>query len=585
MENCDERRALEDRRERRRLILARKPGRDDASALANLAFEMAVLACGTGDLSAARDALAEGAAAGAAGLLGAAEAAEDGAVAEIRWPDGAARRFPAGDSLNPSDWWRALSCALIVRDADALEVLCEPGNVETLTAPAAGFDDFWLPLCRIAAACVRREPVSEQSLIAVEQLLRTERLTRGDPNVLRAQIAPLLPMLGALSVGEGFDAALAEAMNAHRHLYETDPEPYAPYRAQPLEALGLAALARDRGLPFDARGLPESLLAPAGIPSLDVTLVYAIRYAEQAEDPTGFLDLRGFPRARRRHALVMRGADMIAVYELAGRPGVPHARAEFQLAGGSAPVAARALDPGERLLLAEWHARDAAGAATALEYVDQVLAAIPEGVDAVPAAEFVNTRGRKVYELEPGRFRRDRLQAYREGLLRGGRDAAARSAALTSIEVLKSTVTPLLERLCRARDPQLLAELKPRAGDYALVFADPQTAESAREAYDAQWAAAPRLTALRAEFTRLLVHVAPAGMLATDNELSRHFPGGYRALAPKLNPNRVWVCWKFTRPGETTGGVSYDGLAWCDDHWAWFPKPYRVLSGSAARAP
>ena len=45
VENCDERRALEDRRERRRLILARKPGRDDASALANLAFEMAVLAC------------------------------------------------------------------------------------------------------------------------------------------------------------------------------------------------------------------------------------------------------------------------------------------------------------------------------------------------------------------------------------------------------------------------------------------------------------------------------------------------------------------------------------------------------------
>jgi hypothetical protein len=23
---------------------------------------------------------------------------------------------------------------------------------------------------------------------------------------------------------------------------------------------------------------------------------------------------------------------------------------------------------------------------------------------------------------------------------------------------------------------------------------------------------------------------------------------------------------------------AYDGLVWCDDHWAFFPKPYRVLT-------
>jgi hypothetical protein len=66
-------------------------------------------------------------------------------------------------------------------------------------------------------------------------------------------------------------------------------------------------------------------------------------------------------------------------------------------------------------------------------------------------------------------------------------------------------------------------------------------------------------------------------MLASDNELSRPFPGGYRAIAAKLNPNRIWVRWKFCRPGETAG-MAYDGLVWVDDHWAWFPKPYRALA-------
>ena len=46
---------------------------------------------------------------------------------------------------------------------------------------------------------------------------------------------------------------------------------------------------------------------------------------------------------------------------------------------------------------------------------------------------------------------------------------------------------------------------------------------------------------------------------------------------PLLDPHRVWARWKFVRPGEPSG-MAYDGLVWVDDHWAWFPKPYRVLA-------
>ena len=42
-----------------------------------------------------------------------------------------------------------------------------------------------------------------------------------------------------------------------------------------------------------------------------------------------------------------------------------------------------------------------------------------------------------------------------------------------------------------------------------------------------------------------------------------------------LLPGRIWAAWRYVTPGRTAG-LSYDGLTWCDDHWAWFPKPYRL---------
>jgi hypothetical protein len=116
--------------------------------------------------------------------------------------------------------------------------------------------------------------------------------------------------------------------------------------------------------------------------------------------------------------------------------------------------------------------------------------------------------------------------------------------------------------------------LKPRAGDAAKAFVPPHD-DRARVAYDALWAAPPPPTPA-APGSRLVLHLAPAGMLHGDNELSRPFPSGYRRIAGMLSPHRVWACWKLIPPGRDAG-MAYDGLVWLDDHWAWFPKPYRWL--------
>jgi hypothetical protein len=157
----------------------------------------------------------------------------------------------------------------------------------------------------------------------------------------------------------------------------------------------------------------------------------------------------------------------------------------------------------------------------------------------------------------------------------------ARSVALAMVELLKAQVEPILLALARDRDGSVAAQLRPRPEDYARVFRS-DVADAARIAYEAIWADTPRV--MHADGGgRVDIYVAPAGMLASENDLSRHFPGGYLHIAHLLNPHRTWVRWKYLRRGETSG-LAYDGLVWCDDHWAWFPKPYRVLSQVRAEA-
>ncbi|WP_290058731.1 hypothetical protein [Amycolatopsis solani] len=150
-----------------------------------------------------------------------------------------------------------------------------------------------------------------------------------------------------------------------------------------------------------------------------------------------------------------------------------------------------------------------------------------------------------------------------------------RVRAAVSMTVLSARLEPVLRAIAADPAGAALRELRPREADYAWVFVREAVA-AARQRYERAWDAGIGFRRPGGR-SRIRVHLAPAGALADDNALSRPFPGGYRSVADRLVPARVWAAWRYHSPGATTG-LSYDGLVWCEDHWAFFPKPYRVLA-------
>ena len=143
--------------------------------------------------------------------------------------------------------------------------------------------------------------------------------------------------------------------------------------------------------------------------------------------------------------------------------------------------------------------------------------------------------------------------------------------------------------LARFLDPALAASrmdmaraLEPRPEDYAKVF-NSAVAEKAQAGYQALWQNPPPWP-VRAEQNQLKVAVALAEDFTEDTPRSQYFPGGYRTIAHHLVPGRIWVCWEFVAPAREMG-VSFDGLVPLDGHWAWFPKPWKVLPSPNRPAP
>jgi hypothetical protein len=161
-----------------------------------------------------------------------------------------------------------------------------------------------------------------------------------------------------------------------------------------------------------------------------------------------------------------------------------------------------------------------------------------------------------------------------EALAFGG-EATARQKALAVLQVLCEQAIPALAALVGPEGPAVLEAMRPRAEDYARVF-HREIVDAARAAYEVLWRTPPQLDQLVSGELTLRVDAAPAGMLSEENELSNRFPGGYRALAPYLQPDRIWFVWRYLHPGETAG-MRYDGVVRLDDRWVWFPKPYRVV--------
>lgn len=144
---------------------------------------------------------------------------------------------------------------------------------------------------------------------------------------------------------------------------------------------------------------------------------------------------------------------------------------------------------------------------------------------------------------------------------------------VTELNRIRREATALMTRLARAGQLDVTAALKPEDEDYAKVFLG-DTAATARASYESLWIDPPILA--RPGQTEVEAFALQAETFLTDNEFSREFPGGYRKIAHLLNPDLVWVRFKFTEPGKSAG-MAYDGLVWLDGRWAWFPKPWRYL--------
>jgi hypothetical protein len=148
-----------------------------------------------------------------------------------------------------------------------------------------------------------------------------------------------------------------------------------------------------------------------------------------------------------------------------------------------------------------------------------------------------------------------------------------RQEAAASAEAIAEGVGPLLVGLATGLVD--IQAIRPRPSDYAKVFQGVEL-DRVRLAYDRLWEKDPPRIRPGRNQTELAVQVTTGGALATDHELSSGFSDHYRDIADHLVSDRTWLAWSYRRPGEDSG-LSFEGLVWLGDRWAWFPKAWRVI--------
>ena len=121
----------------------------------------------------------------------------------------------------------------------------------------------------------------------------------------------------------------------------------------------------------------------------------------------------------------------------------------------------------------------------------------------------------------------------------------------------------------------LTTALRPKPEDYAAVFTG-DAAEQAKAVMEPIWDGAKAVLDPAAEQTQVDVVGVTPDQLSKDEGDAASCPVGYKAIADKLDPKIVVYCAQFVKPGEKHG-LSVDALVQVGDHWALFPKPFRVL--------
>ncbi len=137
---------------------------------------------------------------------------------------------------------------------------------------------------------------------------------------------------------------------------------------------------------------------------------------------------RGRPRSRYEGSCPKCGSRREFVFRIPEKVVLPGPVVDLGPGGPS-----ELLDPGEWLFVADRYERVVPGKVTpgteaarvarqhlgtAIAAINEVLAFVSDGADAVPPKAFRTERGRAVYDEQPGRFRRDHLEVVRDTYLR-----------------------------------------------------------------------------------------------------------------------------------------------------------------------
>lgn len=500
--------------------------------------------------------------------------------------------MPGGDAdMHAWRWWQALALACVGGAPAWRGWLARADVIAACQSPPGRADAVWPAACLTFAAAVTG---GDAPGLAAAALRLAAAATITDPAFVALLLRPRLEAFAACTGdGSARAAALAAALAAHRRYWGERPLYDSP---DGFVAWDLAALGKAAGV--SSPYVDDVPVVTAAAPAVRVE--FPPVEAADAVEAHWLMDRAGPPRAGRSQRSTWRDGTLYAEYEVAESAAAPALRFSFAIVGATRPpMKLHAFDPGEAMAIADGFSRrvpalppaDAAARRTAradlveaLAAVERVIAALPDGAERMPAEAFRSAEGQAVCDAEPGRFRRERLEAVRGAwrALLAEYDAPpenplAELALNTRVLALAGTMAerarPVLELV--VRDPAgFLATVRPRPGDAALAFV-PEAAAAAGVAYEALWREmrAPRPEAGESE---LLIVASPAGLLDADNMVSAAFPTGYRAIAHLLQKHRIWLRWQHVRPGAADG-LALDGLVWLDDHWAWFPRPYRVL--------
>lgn len=129
----------------------------------------------------------------------------------------------------------------------------------------------------------------------------------------------------------------------------------------------------------------------------------------------------------------------------------------------------------------------------------------------------------------------------------------------------------------------LTQKLRPTHEDFQAVFKD-DVVKEVEAGYKQPWDEGKILIHGQPGQTELLMTSATTEELKQQKGEALSFPGGYAKAAPYYKDGLRIFRFKFVRPGEQLG-FAWEGLIFVNGHWAFFPKPWRVIPGLVINIP